>query len=539
MGALTIVLDSRGVAPVVVEVHDGLGWGCGDVVGRPLAAAFPCLVPLAEPVLHACSHPEHGPGRAPIAIVDLGGTSRTVEVEALAIPGELVALVVIDVSAHHEALEVVRHQADTDDLTGLPNRRSLLEATDAAIGEGAGACLAVLDLNGFKGVNDTLGHRAGDLYLVAIARRLDRVVGAAGFVARLGGDEFAILVPSADAPGADRIVREVVDACRQPVSVRGVTLASSASVGTARQPDHGRDAEELLHSADVAMYRAKRDRSGPVSYDPAMDRPADGMELLAEVPAAMAEGRFRMYYQPKVAPITAAVVGFEALVRWDHPTRGLLAPDEFLDLLLVAGYTEELARWALTDAVLQLSRLPHPISVAVNLTAPDVRDTSLPERCARLLAEAGVDPGRLTIEITESHVLDPTGLVAEVLGDLTQLGVRVAVDDFGTGFASLSHLRALPLSELKIDRSFVLGMRSGLSDATIVRSVIELGHNLGLGVTAEGVEDDMTARRLTEMGVDTLQGFLYGLPAPAPHQWALDLARMEERDAPAGSLGPL
>ena len=495
MGAMTIVVEEG----VVVQVADPIGWGLSsDAVGRPLADVLPGLDARA----------------AAWDMLDATGALRTVELETFELPGGAIALLLTDVTERERMLALVRHQATHDDLTGLANRTQLAAATVRALERGEDVALFVIDLNDFKGVNDALGHAAGDHYLTAVGERLSRLAEPRDTIARLGGDEFAILLVGADESRIDAVVAAVVARCREPVALHGVAIASSASVGIALAPLDAGTADELLRCADLAMYTAKRGGMPSLRYTDDLEASTRRLELTGDLTRAFAEGEFEMYFQPKVDARTREWCGLEALVRWNHPQDGLLVPEAFLQLVALAGFSDELVDVALRQAIDALADLPSDIGISINLTAHDVRSPSLPQRCADALRASCVDPGRLTLEITESHMLDTGGIVQQTLNRVAALGVQIAVDDFGTGFSSLSHLRALRVDELKIDKSFVQTMTSETADLAIVRAMIDLGHNLDLTVVAEGVEDEAAAQLLLELGCDQLQGYLISRPMP-------------------------
>jgi diguanylate cyclase (GGDEF)-like protein len=412
----------------------------------------------------------------------------------------------------------LRRQALHDALTGLPNRALLQRNAERALrGDGLAAML-VIDLDRFKEVNDTLGHDHGDELLVEVAARLSRAVRRGDTLARLGGDEFAVLLDGLPHRGAvAELAGRLQDALREPIGVRGVAIELEASIGVALYPDHGTTVVTLLQRADVAMYEAKRGRLGVVTY--AADRDphsADRLGLLAELRQGIERDELVLHYQPKVALDTGEVVGVEALVRWQHPTRGLLAPDQFVPLAERTGAIADLTRWVVDRALgQQRAWLDAGIDlpVTVNLAAANVVDATLPDAIAALLERHGVE--RLECEISEHTVMADPRRAAEVLDRLRALGVRLSLDDFGTGHSSLAYLKRLPLDEVKIDRSFVSGMVEDENDAVIVRSTIDLARNLGLAVVAEGVESAELMGELAALSCDIAQGFHISRPLPA------------------------
>ncbi|MFN8020242.1 MAG: EAL domain-containing protein [Acidimicrobiales bacterium] len=518
MPALTIVVErpADGPAGRVLEVVDPIGWGATrELAGTCFTEAFPSLaerLDLAEAVQLMATGDLVRIG--PWEVDDATGTPRTVEVEMFPLPGSSIALLVDDVTEREEMMARVRHQARHDDLTGLLNRAALLQVASDSMASGSRCTLLLIDLNDFKSINDTLGHLTGDHYLAVIGQRLHELAAEHEYVTRLGGDEFAMLLVDPTVHRTAALVDAVVSACRQPVTLHGVPLAGSASVGVAETPTDATDAEALLRCADLAMYHAKTHQHGASRYQPSMERSTDPLRLLGRLGKAFQDNEFVMHFQPKVDAHTGRTVAFEALVRWDHPQLGVLQPDAFLDLVAVSGHLDSLGGIAVRQAAHALAQLPHEISVAINLTAQNLRNLAFPSMCDAVFAEHGVDLDRLIVEVTESHVLDASGVTHSVIDEMAARGIRVSVDDFGTGYSSLTHLRSLPLSELKIDRRFVTNLTRDDQDLVIVRSMIDLGHNLGLQVVAEGVEDEATLELLHSLGCDVVQGYHLGKPAP-------------------------
>jgi diguanylate cyclase (GGDEF)-like protein len=422
-----------------------------------------------------------------------------------------------------QVLAETRREARTDELTGLANRRLFYETLQRCIEDtGGSAELAVLmvDLDRFKEINDSLGHQAGDNVLRQLAPRLSPVVGTAGTLARLGGDEFGVIVmPLASVAEATGLADRLGDALGQPLPVAGMSLRIAASIGIAVCPQHGSTAEVLLQKADVAMYEAKRNRRSWELY--ASDRDIhtrQRFELLADLPGALTRGEFVLHYQPKLDLVTGSVPGLEALVRWQHPVRGLLSPAQFIGLAEHTGLIDMLTMSVLDQALTQQaqwSRDGLDLDVAVNVSATSLRDEALPDKIAALLLRHAVPPPRLTIEITESSLMADPDLAIRLLGHLKQLGVRISVDDYGTGFASLAYLHELPVDELKLDRSFLVGVPGNARALSIVRSTIELAHTLGLRIVTEGVETRDALELVTALGCDAAQGYFIGRPASA------------------------
>jgi diguanylate cyclase (GGDEF)-like protein len=415
-------------------------------------------------------------------------------------------------------LAVIEHQALHDSLTRLPNRASLESSLTAALADGGEARLAVLhvELDGFRDVNETLGHSCGDELLRELGRRLEQE--APGRVARLGGDEFGVLACEADADEALELASRLAEAIGRPCEVGGVRLELQAAIGIALAPDNGGDAGTLLRRAGVAAESAKDGRE-PELYAPERDRTSPArLALAGELRAALDADELLVYFQPQVDLRDGSIVGAEALVRWRHPERGFLSPDEFLAVADQAGFMRPLTRRVLEHALRHCGEWHaggHALGLSVNVSARDLVDSRLPEEVAQLLDEQGLAPAVLQLEITERTLLaDPARTVA-VLERLRALGVRIAIDDFGTGYSSLSALTRLPVDVLKIDRSFVSSMETVASHAVIVGSTIELARGLGLEVVAEGVENDRLLRRLAELGCDVAQGYCISRPLPA------------------------
>jgi predicted signal transduction protein with EAL and GGDEF domain len=362
-----------------------------------------------------------------------------------------------------------------------------------------------------------------------MSRRLQHVLREADTLARLGGDEFAVLLTSgADVANATATARHIRDALADPFQLGGIFLQSNASIGIAVYPDHATDAETLVQRADVAMYTAKRGGLGHAVYAPEQDQSSvHRLALLGELRRAIAKDELVVHYQPCLDLRTGTVSGAEALVRWDHPTHGLMAPSEFIELAEVSGAIGALTRWVIGAAIEQATRWQRAgwrLPVAVNLSVRNLYDRELVPWLSDCLATRGIDASLLTLEVTESELMDDPILAMEVLGKVKALGASTAIDDFGTGYSSLAYLKHLPIDELKIDRSFVSTMVADESDLTIVRSTIDLSHNLGLDVVAEGVEDAPTLVRLAELGCDRVQGYFVSRPVPADvlEAWAND-----------------
>jgi len=418
-----------------------------------------------------------------------------------------------------------RREARTDELTGLANRRQLLEHLDATLvraREGESPCaLMIIDLDRFKELNDTLGHDAGDLLLKRIGDRLSEALrGTHDLVARLGGDEFAIVLePGSTQASALALAARARRAMERSVEILGISFQVEASVGVAVYPDHGANGRSLMQRADIAMYNAKAWHSGVEVYRPESDwHTLDRLGLLGDLRRALDEDELVVHYQPLADPHDGTIFGAEALVRWQHPTRGLLGPHWFLPLVEQTGLMHPLTVFVLRAALRQCRAWRDAgleLSVSVNLAVPNLIDSELPGVVERMLADEGVEPRWLCLEVTESSVMANPDRALEVLGGLHRLGVRLSIDDFGTGYSSLAYLKHLPVDEVKVDRSFVLCMHENPADKAIVASTVALAHELDLEVVGEGVETEEALATLAEMGCDRYQGYLLSRPVPA------------------------
>jgi len=476
---------------------------------------------------------EGGVGHAEYRVRHADGSWRTIEVTTnnrLHDPAILgVIATARDVTTRRAGEELLQHQALHDTLTGLPNRALLHDRLAHALAfagrERAPLALFLMDLDRFKEVNDTLGHDAGDDLLREVGRRVQGALRASDTVARLGGDEFAMLLPSADAASATEAARKILSALVEPVTLHEQIVIAGGSVGIALYPDHGEDAAALLRHADVAMYAVKRGGGGYAVYNPDHDRHTPRrLTLIGALHRAIARDELRLHYQPTIDVTGGRVRMVEALARWQHPELGLLPPEQFIPLAEQTGLIVPLTRWVLDTAVRQVRAWRDDgldLGVAVNLSARTLRDPELSEAIAGLLQAHGVPADKLRVELTESMVMADLPTAVEVLTRLSQLGVRVAIDDFGTGYSSLTHLKRLPVDEIKIDRSFVTNMTTDSDDATIVASTIGLGHSLGLRFVAEGVEDERTWQALEALNCDGAQGFYvsHALPADELARW--------------------
>jgi len=415
-----------------------------------------------------------------------------------------------------------RHQALHDTLTGLPNRTLFHDRVHQALltarRDGLRLAVMIMDVDRFKEINETLGHQNGDRLLRLIALRLKGSLRESDTIARLGGDEFGLLLQKVEQSGAAaQVARKVIKALKdQPLVVGGLTLDVGASIGISQFPEHGEDVDALLQKADVAMYAAKESLVGYETYREDHNRYSPSrLALAGELRRAIEDRTLILHYQPKAELGSGRIRGVEALVRWPHPTRGLLTAEEFVPLAESTGLIKGLTLLVLETGLRQLRawrRSGMGITVAVNISAANLHDPRFPREVKQLLRKWKVDPSWLELEITESSIMKDSVRGLEVLAELSSMGVRLSIDDFGTGYSSLAYLKQLPVQEIKIDKSFVLGLVADPSAAMIVRSVIDLGRNLGLSVVAEGVETEAIWRQLEELGPDLAQGFYLGKP---------------------------
>ncbi|NLU74960.1 bifunctional diguanylate cyclase/phosphodiesterase [Streptomyces sp. HNM0575] len=531
IGAAALSLAAVGVHASVANPWMPGDWGY-TALPEIVMASFAYL--LVTRVLLWFSHVPHKTGlptalrrallRQGLVVVALLGISPLIAVVA-AYRSILLPLFAVPLIALDSTLWIARVRAEEalrDPLTGLPNRQWLLERTWSALDEAdrteARSALVLIDLDRFRSVNDTLGHLAGDRLLLKIAERLRAELPRGAEAARLGGDEFAVLLPLADSTtSAMRAARTLVSALGSPLDLDGLTLVLEASAGVAVFPEHAREAEGLLRRADVAMYEAKRDRTGVEVYEATRDsNTPDRLALLADLRRALDAGEVELHYQPKVG-FDGVVSGLEALVRWVHPERGRVPPDEFIAIAETSGLMPRLTEYVLETALGQVSKWRSDgltVPVAVNVSPRDVHAPGFAGGVAGRLARHGVPAGALQLEITEHVLLEDPQRAADTLAALAGHGVKMSLDDFGTGYSSLVHLRRLPVSELKIDRSFVARLAVDAEDAEIVRCTVDLAHSLGLLVVAEGVEDDETWERLRDLGCDAVQGWLVAAAMP-------------------------
>ncbi|MDD0840200.1 EAL domain-containing protein [Curvibacter sp. HBC61] len=418
----------------------------------------------------------------------------------------------------------IRHLAYWDRLTGLPNRERFRDVLEQAIADNTASARPVavisLDLDRFKHVNDVLGYAFGDRLLQAVAGRLQRLVTSPeDLVARRGGNEFAVLLQGADAQMAMEFTQRIARSFEVPLAFDDQTIDLSAGMGVACWPSDADSADLLLSRSEIAMYAAKRKLSGALLYDPSFDSASSQMlSLLTELRRAVEGNELRLFLQPKVSLVDGTVVAAEALVRWEHPQRGLVPPMQFIPFAEQTGFVRKLTLWMFEEAARLMGDArvqSHPLKISINLSTRDLLDPDLSVRLGSLLQRYGVPATQFCLEITESAIMDDPQRAETTLNRLSEQGFQLSIDDFGTGYSSLAYLKRLPVDELKIDKSFVMGMEKDEDDAKIVRSTIDLAHNLGLSVVAEGVENAVILERLADLSCDEAQGYHISRPLPA------------------------
>ncbi len=475
------------------------------------------------------------------------------QAETIGVLGAIVLAMVIRMAGatgekKDRAEALLAHQALHDLLTGLPNRGYFHDRTneslDVSAVDGTYCAVMLFDLDRFKEINDTMGHQYGDRVLIEIGPRVKTVLRTGDILARLGGDEFCVLLPNVSSRrDAVRVAERIIEVLELPFEIDGVNLGIEASCGISLAPDDGDSSDLLLRRADVAMYVAKESQSSVVVYTDELDvnTPAH-LALLGDLRNAVAREEFVLHYQPKAEMATKRILGVEALIRWQHPTLGLLYPDQFIPEAERTGLIDPMTVWVLDEALRQCHQwLNHALaaglpqlSVAVNLSTRSLLDSSLPSVVEDALARWDVPASLLVLEITETIIMTDPRRARKVLTELAGLGLILSIDDFGTGYSSLAYLRDLPVSQLKIDRSFVQDMGRAHDDAVIVRSVVDLARNLGLHTVAEGVEDASTWKQLTELGCDTAQGYFLAKPLPVDgfESWLAEHAAAGMTSAP-------
>lgn len=420
--------------------------------------------------------------------------------------------------------EKASHEATHDSLTDLPNRillhDRLQQALSAAQRQDDKLAILIMDLDHFKEINDTLGHFNGDIILKQVATRLQGTIRDLDSVARLGGDEFAVLLPNIRREqDAVMVAKKMQQALKPSFQISGLNLDVNASIGVAIFPEHGNDLDTLMQRAEVAMYAAKKEKAGFLIYSRQLDQYSPKrLTLMSELRQAIERRQLLVYFQPKVEIKTRKVVELEALVRWPHPEHGLLPPDEFIPMAERTGLIKPLTFLVADESLKQLAAWSlegYDLKVTINVSARVLLDPEFPDTLIGLLAAYRIESGKLMLEITETTIMVDQERAMEVLRRMKEVQVRLSIDDFGTGYSSLAYLKQLPVHELKIDKSFVMNMDHNHDDAVIVKIIIELGHQLGLDITAEGVESESILSRLDALGCDVAQGYLISKPLPA------------------------
>ncbi len=514
---MTCLVDAAGLVTFISSsVTDVLGWSPEAALGRPLRNLIhPDDINLIE-------SGATGPLIVRVMAADRAWRHLEVTLSNHTGDSQIRTLVVTarDVSERHALQERLAHQALHDQLTGLPNRSALM-AAGAERPEGAddpSSAVLMLDLDRFKEINDTLGHSYGDRLLEQVGPRLRAHLRDEDVLARLGGDEFAAILPGLSQTAAMAAAARLLEALREPFTVDGLELDVDASIGVALGDHRAGGMEDLLRQADIAMYTAKQMQSGVEIYTAIADHhDRSRLLLLTQVRRAIADQQFVLHYQPKVSLTDGLARAVEALVRWQHPTRGLLSPGDFIPVVEHTGLIHQLTL-AILDLALAQARAwlsdGLEVQIAVNLSARSLHHLALPNEVAEALARHGVPAQYLRLEVTESALMTDPDKARSILTSLNELGVSLSLDDFGTGYSSMSYLKYLPVDELKVDRSFVNELLRNAEDAAIVRAAIELGHNLGMTVVAEGVEAPEAPEALLAMGCDTAQGYLFAPPLP-------------------------
>jgi len=433
-----------------------------------------------------------------------------------------------------------RHAAKHDALSSLPNRQHMIEHVDTMLAKtdfgetGERAIAAYIDIDRFKDINDTLGHETGDKLIKAVSKRLAARLRANDFLARFGGDEFAIFCVSSDADADTRLAARIASAFAEPFAIDGQTIRVTASVGIAKAPEHGRNADELMRHADIALYEAKNEgRDRAMTFSSEMAKQVETRRAIeVDLRTAIEREELRLNYQPIVSCRTGAIVGAEALLRWRHPLRGEISPATFIPIAEISGLMPEVGAWMLEQAMKDAKLWPD-LEIAVNLSPVQFNQTDLQSLLKRLTSEYDVAPSRIVLEITEGVLLEATDRTKAVLQGLQEMGFKTALDDFGTGYSSLAYLCNFKFDKIKIDRSFVTNVSSAITSRTIVQSVASLGRGLGMQIVAEGVESEYEAVMMSHFGCTELQGYFFSRPIAAPQLTAL-IEKFEPRH-----MGPL
>ena len=430
--------------------------------------------------------------------------------------------------------EELKHLALHDNLTGLPNRGLLAERLEQTLLQAERSkqpfALFLMDLDRFKEVNDTLGHHFGDELLKMVGSRILKCMRKKDSIARLGGDEFAVLLPQTDYKGTENCAERIIHSMDKPFSINNVSTESKVSIGVAIYPEHGTTADALMQYADVAMYQAKRSQSGYAFYDPSQNiHTTRRLQLMNDLRDAIENNKIAVYFQPLIDSKTRKIVGAEALARWRHDELGDISPEEFIPMAEQMGLIKLLTFQVLKQSLSDLTSWNEKgfdIDVNINLSTYCLQDMLLPEEIDSIIKNYSITADKIEFEITETALMHDLSRARKIIDQLSDLGVKLAIDDFGTGFSSLSYLKNLPVDTLKIDKSFILDMSNNNSDIAIVKTIIELGHNLSCLVVAEGVENQTTLDSLVLLDVDVLQGYFYSKPLPADefHRWLISYA---------------
>lgn len=474
------------------------------------------------------------------SLVDRNSNNRIFHIRSPEVFKEEKIYLVRDITKFKEQTAALEHLAMHDSLTGLPNRALLQDRLQQAIFVGQreekSVALLMMDLDRFKEINDTLGHHIGDMVLKEVGERLQGLLRKSDTFARLGGDEFAVVLPATDTDHSKEAADKLLKALEAPFVIEGHNLYIGASIGIVFYPDHGEDSSTLLQRADVAMYVAKNAQSGHCIYSPDHDQNSlQNLVLMGQLRRTIENEELLLYYQPKISYRTGRISGMEALVRWYHPQHGFIPPDEFIPIAEYTGLIKPLTIWVINAGLRQYVEwrrqgLDLKINMSVNLSARTLLDARFPAEVDKLIKRWGIEPEYIELEITESAVMADPDQALRILKQLDSLGIRLSIDDFGTGYSSLAYLKKLPVDEIKIDKSFVMNMTTDESDSMIVRSTIDLAHNLGLSVIAEGVENKEILEMLHTLGCDGAQGYYLCHPLPAAEfiswlntsKWELD-----------------
>jgi diguanylate cyclase (GGDEF)-like protein/PAS domain S-box-containing protein len=510
-----VVFDGDSIVDANRSFHALAGYGDADSCPKSLAALLPGIE------ADRLSSTDDGAGTE-WRLVQADGGERPVEIIARPLDwggSKLRILAVRDISERKEAEARIAHLAYHDALTGLPNRAVFAERLAKALDESHGESVAVLciDLDGFKSVNDLYGHPVGDELLIEVGQRLRRVASEQCLVARLGGDEFAVIQCDSDQPNHSGILADrLVAALSEPFQLEEQLVRISCSIGVAIHPQDASGPIELIKNADMALYRAKAEGGRTMRfYELAMDEALrERRQLEASLRLAIGRGELQVHYQPLADLASGAIMSFEALLRWTHPTLGAISPDIFIPLAEESGFIDTLGEWVLRQACAEAAGWQPPLRLSVNLSPLQFMPGDLTGKVAAILAETGLEASRLDLEVTEGLLIKDAESALETLRGLKALGVQISMDDFGTGYASLSYFRMFPFDKVKIDRSFVHHMMDNPQALAIIRSVIGLGHGLGMPVIAEGVETEEQLNALRAEGCTQVQGFLISRPGP-------------------------